>query len=140
MSQLQDATKREMFQSHIAAATGQSNFGSLHAKAGPEDSLSEICKLLVDTTAERMGNETINHRDSFDENDDSIRENLKTKNRAHDIYLKSPTVAIHDTLKELRREEQRAQRVMENEWLLKYSGEMQGHFDRCDKKKTVTAL
>ena len=52
---------------------------------------------------------------------------MKAKNRAHDIYLKSPTGANHDTFRELIRE------VMENEWLLKYSDEMLGHFDRGDK-------
>ena len=42
-----------MIQSHLAAAIGLSNFCSQHAEAGPDDSLSVIYKLLVDTATER---------------------------------------------------------------------------------------
>ena len=91
MSKLQDVTKREMFQSHIAAATGQSIFGNLHSEAGPGDSWSEICKLLIDTATERLGTEPGNRRDWFDESDDSTGEKLKGYHTVHDIYLKSHT-------------------------------------------------
>ena len=101
VSKLQGITKREMFQSHIAAAIRQSNFGSLNAEVGPEDSSSVICKLLVDTATERLANETRNYRYWFDGNDDSIREKLKAKNRAHDIYFMSPTATNRDTFTEL---------------------------------------
>ena len=47
-----------------------------------------MCKLSTDAATKRLGAETRNHRDSFDETDDNVQETLKSKTKAHDISLK----------------------------------------------------
>ena len=140
VGKLEDQTKRGIFQSHLAEAFGESNFGILHADVGPERSWSELCKLLAHTAAENLGTETRNHRDWFDESNADIREKLKSKNKAHDIYLKNPTAANLENFTEQRRETQRALRAMENDWWRRYSNEMQGYFDAGDTHNFYNAL
>ena len=62
VNKLQDVAKRNIFQSHVAIAIGSSNFGNLHADAGPNESWCEFCKLLSDAVTGEFGTETRNHR------------------------------------------------------------------------------
>ena len=90
---LQGETNRDIFQSHVSVALGQSNFGNLHADAGLKESLSDFCKLLADSATGEFGTDTRTHRNYFDENNDIIREKFKSKNKTHDLSLKNPTTA-----------------------------------------------
>ena len=140
VNKLQAETNRNTYQSHVAAAIGQTNFGNLYADAGPEETWSEFCKLLTDTATEELGTETRNHRDWFDESNDIIRKKLESKNKAHDSYLRNPTTTNKNAFTEQRREVQRALRTMENDWWLRYSDEMQGYFDKGDTHNFYNAL
>ena len=126
VSKLQDESKRDIFQSHLAETIGHTNYGSWYADKGPEESWSDVCKQLIDTAKDELGTETRNHRDWFDENNDCIREKLEMKNKAHDTYLRHPTAANFKIFTEMRRDVQRDLRVMENDWWVRYSDEMQG--------------
>ena len=140
VNKLQDETKRDLFQRDVTEAIGQSDFGNLYVETSPEESWSKFCELLLNTATVKLGTETRNHRDWFDENNDSIREKITLKNKAHDLWLKNPTTVNRSIFTDLRREVQRSLRTMENDWWLKYSDEMQGYFDRGDTHNFYNSL
>ena len=97
-------------------------------------------RLLIDHARAHLGIQSRKHRDWFNENNEEVRNLIAQKNKAHDVYLSRPTARNWSTFSSLRRNVQRELRVMENEWWLRYSEEMQSFFDTGDTHNFYNSL
>ena len=140
VNKLQDLGIRNAYQQKIAESRGTYNLGDLHADHGPDVAWSRMCRLLIDDASEHLGTQSRKHRDWFNENNEEVRNLIARKNKAHDVYLSRPTAQNWSSFSLLRRDVQRELRVVENEWWLRYSEEMQGFFDTGDTHNFYNSL
>ena len=89
-----------------------------------------IHNAVITAATDTVGYRQRRHKDWFDDNSVEITQMIETKRQLHNAHLQNPNShRIMEQLKEMRAEVQRRLRVMENNWWLNKSKELQMHAD-----------
>ncbi|KAI4807948.1 hypothetical protein KUCAC02_027720, partial [Chaenocephalus aceratus] len=138
---LENPDARNEFRCSLAEKLGGMELSLSSSENTMDQKWNSISSALYEAAAQTIGYKSKNHQDWFDENSETIHDLLKDMHRAHQATLKSPSSSsTRQQWQRIRREVQRATRVMQNEWWTKKAHEIQSFADKNDMHNFYNAV
>ncbi|KAJ4935851.1 hypothetical protein JOQ06_017378, partial [Pogonophryne albipinna] len=140
-TRLENPDARNEFRCSLAEKLGGIELSLSSSENTMDQKWNSISSALYEAAAQTIGYKSKNHQDWFDENSETIHDLLKDMHRAHRATLKSPSSSsTRQQWQRIRREVQRATRVMQNEWWTKKAHEIQSFADKNDMHNFYNAV
>ncbi|KAJ4918209.1 hypothetical protein JOQ06_023050 [Pogonophryne albipinna] len=140
-TRLENPDARNEFRCSLAEKLGGIELSLSSSENTMDQKWNSISSALYEAAAQTIGYKSKNHQNWFDENSEIIHDLLKDMHRAHQATLKSPSSSsTRQQWQRIRREVQRATRVMQNEWWTKKAHEIQSFADKNDMHNFYNAV